>query len=138
MKKEIIQDTNPYTIEFPEVAIDKIENDFDEKLKLSIKSKLKKCIEDVREEIELEYYTNYADNLKYFLNELVLDKAKALVSGLLEGDEVAMRTFLNFGYSRPKVLEAVIDYAAKIEIAELKEENKSLRESLNFSRGGYR
>jgi len=48
-----------------------------------------------------------------------------------------MRTFLNFGYSRPKVLEAVIDYAAKIEIEELKRQNSSLRESLEFARRTY-
>jgi len=135
---KINQNASPYSIDFPEVAIEKIEKDFDEKIKASIKSKLKKSIEEVREEIELEYYTEYADNLKHFLDDIVLDKAKALVTGLLEGDESCVRTFLEFGYSRDKILASVIDYTAKIEIEKLKETNKWLHESLDFERGGIR
>jgi hypothetical protein len=135
MENKIIQDTSPYAIEFPQVAIEKIENDFHEKIKISIKSKLKKSIEEVREEIESEYYTNYSNNLEHFLNDIVLDKAKALVTGLLEGDKVAVRTFIEFGYSREKILESVIDYTAKIEIERLKQENRRLLESLDFCRG---
>lgn len=135
MENKILQNANPYSIVFPEVAIDKIENDFNKKIKSSIKLSLKKTIEDVREDIESEYYTNYSDNLRYFLDQLVLDKAKALVVGLLEGDRVCLRTFIDFGYSREKIIESVIDYTAKIEIENLKRENSQLRESLDFLRG---
>jgi hypothetical protein len=62
-----------------------------------------------------------------FLNGLVLDKAKALVVGLLEKDKDCLQTFLDFGYSREKVLASVIDYAAKIEIEKLKQENEWLK-----------
>ena len=134
MKEKILQSSNPYEISFPDVDMDKINNDFNEKLKLSIKEMLKKAIESVREDIELEYYANYSSNLEHYLNDLALDKAKALVEGLLNGEDQALRTFLKFGYSRPRVLEAVIDYASKIEIEELRIENKSLRQSLDFIR----
>ena len=129
-----MQNSNPYIIQFPEADIDKIKDDFDNKLKESIKSTLKKTIEDVREDIEREFYTNYSSNLEYYLNDLALDKAKALVNGLINGEEKALRVFIEFGYSRPKILESVVDYAAKVEIKQLKEQNEYLRQSLQFYR----
>jgi hypothetical protein len=126
MDNKILQSTNPHEINFPEISILKIEDDFNEKIKVLVGEKLKKTIEDVREEIELEYYANYSDNLRHFLDSLVLDKAKALVVGLLDGDKDCIRTFLEFGHSREKVLASVIDYAAKIEIEDLRQEIKRL------------
>lgn len=129
-----MQDNNPYGVDFPEIAIEKIQNDFDQKLKTSIQSSLKKAIEDARAEIENEYYSKYSDNLEYYLNDLVLQKAKALVVGLLEGDEKCLKHFIDFGYSRKQILESVVDYTAKKEIEELKKDNKRLSDNLEYYR----
>jgi len=129
-----MQNSNPYAISFPEVDSDKIREDFDGKLKESIKSTLKKTIEDVREDIEREYYTNYSNNLECYLDQLVLDKAKALVVGLINGEEQALTTFIKFGYSRTKILESVVDYAARIEVEDLRRRNEDLISTLKFYR----
>jgi len=130
-----MQDSNPYQVNFPEVNIDKIKDDFDNKLKESIKSMLKKTIEDVRVDIEREHYANYSCNLEHYLDNLVLDKAKALVAGLINGEEQALKTFIKFGYSRKKILELVVDYAAKIELEDLRRQNEDLISTLKFYRG---
>lgn len=129
---ENMQDNSPYGVNFPQIDIEKIKNDFDQELKTSIQSTLKKAIEDVRSEIENEYYAKYSDNLEYYLNDLVLQKAKALVVGLLEGDEKCLKHFIDFGYSREKILESVVDYTAKKEIEKLREDNKELSDKLRY------
>lgn len=126
------QRNSPYGIDFPEIDIKKIENDFDQKLKTSIQSTLKKAIEDVRSEIEEEYYSKYSDNLEHYLNDLVLQKARALVVGLLEGDEDCLKHFIDFGYSRKQILESVVDYTAKKEIEELRKDNERLSDNLKY------
>ena len=135
---ETLQDSNPYCVEFPETDIEKIRNTFDNSLKDSIKAKLKKVIEDVREDIETEYYTQFSDNLESYLNQLATNKAKALVHGLLRGEEQALKVFLRYdSISREKVLESVIGYAAQIELEELKRDNSRLREHLELTRNRY-
>lgn len=128
------QNNSPYGIDFPEVDIKKIQNDFDQKLKTSIQSTLKEAIEDVRSKIENEYYSKYSDNLEVYLNDLALEKAKALVVGLLEGNEDCLRHFIDFGYSRKQVLESVVDYTAKKEIEKLRKDNERLSDSLKYYR----
>ena len=135
---KMLQDCDPYSINFPKSLVERIESDFNQKIKDCIKDKLKKSIEEVREEIESEVYARYSDNLRYFIDQIILDKAKALVVGLLEGDRMSLRTFIDFGYSREKILESVVDYTAKIEVENLKKENSRLRESLDLHRGNYR
>lgn len=127
-----MQDNSPYGVNFPQIDIEKIQNDFDQKLKTSIESSLKKAIENVRAEIESEYYANYSDNLESYLHQLALDKARNLVVGLLEGDKKCLEYFIDFGYSREKILESVVDYAAKKEIEKLREDNKELSDNLKY------
>ncbi len=125
-----MQDNSPYGINFPQIDIEKIQNDFDQKLKTSIESSLKKAIENVRSEIESEYYANYSDNLESYLHQLALDKARSLIIGLLEGDKKCLEYFIDFGYSREKILESVVDYTAKKEIEKLREDNNRINEEL--------
>lgn len=127
-----MQDNSPYGINFPQIDIEKIKNDFDQKLKTSIESSLKEAIENVRAEIESEYYANYSDNLELYLHQLALNKARSLVVGLLEGDKKCLEYFIDFGYSREKILESVVDYTAKKEIEKLREDNKELSHNLKY------
>ena len=85
------------------------------------------------------FESHFANDTRWNLDRLVVDKAKLLVDAILRGDEKVMESFAGRSWNGPTrkaVLDAIGDYAARAEVDRLREQVKSLEESLKY-RGGY-
>lgn len=124
-----------YGLYLPELDAEKIEKDYNEKLRDRIKENFKKILSEARAEMEQDFCEESGYQFVKYIEEAALSKARKLVEGILQGDEEIMKFFIKYNdFTRSKILNSVIDFAAKIEIEELKRENERLKESLAFYR----
>lgn len=104
-----------------------------------LREKARKFFDHALCEVLDGFEQHFTSDTRWNLDRLVVRKVHLLVDALLRGDENAMRQYVGWswtGDTRKAVLDAIGDYAAKQEVERLREQVKSLEESLKY-RGGY-
>jgi len=105
----------------------------------AIREQTRKFFDGILDEALNGFSDHFANDTRWNLDRLIVEKAKLLVNALLQGDERVLKDSLGWRWcekNRRAVLDAVSDYAAKAEVERLREQVKNLEESLRF-RGSY-
>lgn len=104
-----------------------------------LRKKTKKFFDDILCEMLDGFASHFANDTRWNLDRLIVEKGKLLVDALLRGDEKAMETFVGWSWNegtRKAVLDSIGEYTAKAEVERLRERVQSLEESLKY-RSGY-
>lgn len=126
---------SPYVCAISDEDCDKIRDQFDDKIRVSVIESLKKANLEALDNIVKEYYDNAGCYFSEFIHDKVLEKAINLVKGLIKGEESCLNNFIRWDSEcRNKIIEAVQDEAVKIEIEELKKQVEHLKEDVDFYR----
>ena len=89
-----------------------------------LREKARKFFDHALCEVLDGFEAHFANDTRWNLDRLIVDKAKLLVDALLRGDEAVMKSFIGWSYqqkTRRAVLDAIGDYTAKTEVEDLRE-----------------
>ena len=118
-----------YGLYLPEIDGEKISKQFQEKCGDRIKKSMEKLLDDALEQVIVNYYSVCGDEFVDYIQRAALQKAEKFVEALLAGDDKVLENFLGYNsVCRKKLLDSVIDYAAKAEIEALKRTIEILHE----------
>ena len=104
-----------------------------------LREKARKFFDSILCEMLDGFEAHFANDTRWNLDRLIVGKAKLLVDALLRGEEKVKESFVGWSWNektRRAVLDAIGDYAAKVEVEQLRKQVESLNETLRY-RGNY-